>query len=106
MFGPGELNITLKNQIRVHVSYQTAFVDTDGKLEFRDDIYGRDSRLLAILHGGERQVADIAIDRPQQSQARPPVDLPYGVYADEDRWGRQRGPGGPNLFQLLFGRGG
>ena len=50
--------------IPVNLTYQTAFVDDDGKLQFRDDIYGRDKALLALLKGDERKIADIA-DRAQ-----------------------------------------
>jgi len=44
----------------VHLTYQTAFVDDDGKLQIRDDIYGFDSRIHAILTTDERRIADIA----------------------------------------------
>ncbi len=35
----------------VYFAYWTAFVDEDGTVEFRPDIYGRDRRLLAVLKG-------------------------------------------------------
>jgi len=44
----------------VHLTYQTAFVDDAGKLEFRDDIYGFDARINSIMHSDERRVADVA----------------------------------------------
>jgi hypothetical protein len=44
----------------VHLTYQTAFVDDNGKLQLRDDIYGFDSRIRAILHSDERRIADVA----------------------------------------------
>jgi L,D-transpeptidase YcbB len=59
MFGHEEKVFKLEKRPMVHLTYQTAFVD-DGKLTFRDDIYGFDARIHAILHSDERRVADIA----------------------------------------------
>jgi hypothetical protein len=44
----------------VHLTYQTAFVDDAGRLVLRDDVYGLDARIRAILHSDERRVADLA----------------------------------------------
>jgi murein L,D-transpeptidase YcbB/YkuD len=41
--------VTLKNTIPVMISYYTAFVDANGKLNFRNDIYGHDSAMAAKL---------------------------------------------------------
>ena len=38
-------------KLRVHILYFTSFVDSDGTIEFRDDIYGRDKRLREALQG-------------------------------------------------------
>jgi murein L,D-transpeptidase YcbB/YkuD len=40
-------------KLRVSILYFTSFVDADGTIQFRDDIYGRDKRLRAALDGGE-----------------------------------------------------
>jgi murein L,D-transpeptidase YcbB/YkuD len=99
MFGSAEVDIQLPQHIPVHITYQTAFVDDAGKLVIRDDVYGRDARVMAALKTEDRRVADIAVDRPKQSYARPAVRLPYGVgqsYA---------GGGGPSFFDMLFGGG-
>ncbi len=48
-----ETDIQLPTYIPVNLTYQTAFVDDAGKLEFRDDVYGRDKALIAILKGNE-----------------------------------------------------
>lgn len=41
--------IKLKEPIPVHLTYLTAWVNKDGSVHFRDDIYGRDKRLEAAL---------------------------------------------------------
>jgi murein L,D-transpeptidase YcbB/YkuD len=63
MFGSAEQNINFPTPIPVHLTYQTASVDETGKLVIREDIYGRDARLLAQLRGEERRFADIAVER-------------------------------------------
>ncbi len=98
MVGPNEININFPKPIWVHLTYQTAFVDEDGKLQFRDDVYGRDARMIAILKGSERKVADIAIQRPP-NQSSKPVRAPIGMYGGDNY------DSGPNFFELLFGGG-
>ena len=71
MLGGEEKQIDFQNQIPVHITYQTAFVDEAGKLQFRDDIYGLDAKLMSILKGSERQVADVAIERPADPNFKP-----------------------------------
>jgi L,D-transpeptidase YcbB len=94
MFGTSEHDIRFPTPIPVHITYQTAFVDDAGKLQIRDDIYGRDSRVLAALKGDDRRVADIPVERAQPSHARPPAQLPA----------RYAGDGG-SFFSRLFGGG-
>jgi murein L,D-transpeptidase YcbB/YkuD len=71
MFGSGEKDISFPKPLPVHLTYQTAFVDEAGKLVIREDIYGRDARLLAQLRGGERRYADLAIERHQTTRHAP-----------------------------------
>ena len=91
MFGNSEIDIRLPATIPVHVTYQTAFVDADGKLQFRNDIYDRDKALLAILKGDERKVADIPIERKDNAVRREALAMPDQVF------------GSGNLFTRLFG---
>ena len=49
--------VDLKRRWRVYILYATSFVDDDGTVEFRDDLYGRDGRLraaLAALHAARK----------------------------------------------------
>jgi hypothetical protein len=56
MYGSAEQNLQLQpTPVWVHLTYQTAFVDSAGKLQMRRDIYNLDSRTLAAMkngHGG------------------------------------------------------
>jgi len=50
--------LPLEKPLQVYVLYWTAFRDGDGAIAFRNDIYGRDTRLIAALSG--RRVAAAA----------------------------------------------
>ena len=71
MFGGSEININFPFNIPVHLTYQSAYVDDAGKLVIREDVYGRDARVIAALKGSERKVADIPMDRPKPNFAAP-----------------------------------
>jgi L,D-transpeptidase YcbB len=63
LYGTGEHDIHLVTPIPVHLTYQTAFVDEAGHLVIREDVYGRDARLLAALRSEDRRIADAPIER-------------------------------------------
>lgn len=42
-------SITLKSPVRADIIYRTAWVDLDGSVRFRPDIYGRDERMINAL---------------------------------------------------------
>jgi L,D-transpeptidase YcbB len=96
MFGGSEVNINFPESkyIQVNITYQTAFVDADGKLQLREDVYGRDARMFAQLKGSERKVADIPMERAPNTSAKP-VRMEPGTY------GGQRGGG--NFLEWMFG---
>jgi murein L,D-transpeptidase YcbB/YkuD len=71
MFGGEEQRIDFVTPIPVHITYQTAFVDDAGKLHLRDDVYGQDAKLLALLKGPDRIAADTAIERPADPNFKP-----------------------------------
>jgi L,D-transpeptidase YcbB len=115
MFGTGETDIQFPAPIPVHLTYQTAFVDNKGKLEFLEDVYGRDKALLEIMKGEERRVADTAIEHRPNPIRRQVLALPdqQSLWGDRwgdrpgERWGRsaQNGSydGGQGFFSRLFG---
>ena len=98
MFGPNEINIDFPTFIPIHVTYQTAFVDDDGKLEFRDDIYGRDRQLLAILNNpSEMRIADIPVEHQISAAHR---EILTAADHTPSSFGSPSGPGG--FFARLF----
>jgi len=100
----GEQDIQLPTFIPVNLTYQTAFVDDDGKLQFRDDVYGRDKQLLAILKGDDRRMADVAVERREDPSHRQVLAIPDSTPLFGGR--NYGGPGdGGNFFSRLFGGG-
>jgi len=95
----GETDIKFTTPIPVHITYQTAFVDDAGSLQFREDVYGRDARLLALLKSGDRQQADVPVAQAQPS---------YGggrARSSQVAGGPQAYYGGQSFFGMLFGGG-
>ena len=83
MYGSAEQEIQLQSMpIWIHLTYQTAFVDDEGKLQIRRDLYNLDSRTLAAIksehgiveppseHNSELEVAFEAPRKPERSHAR------------------------------------
>ena len=97
MFGGSEININFPKNIWVHLTYQTAFVDDEGKLQLRKDVYGWDQRMIQIIKGSERKVADIGVERAPNSSSKP-VKMQPGMYG-----GDTARNSGPNFFDFLFG---
>jgi L,D-transpeptidase YcbB len=83
MFGNAEVDIQFPTTIPVNLTYQTAFVDDEGKLQIRRDIYGYDGRMQSAIKS-ERGMVEMAQERPKEtgsgssgSNKRPRVtDLP------------------------------
>jgi murein L,D-transpeptidase YcbB/YkuD len=71
LYGDQERTINLKQPIPVHVTYQTAFVDKQGQLNFRHDVYGLDTATLKLMRNDERMIADTPIARPQNASSKP-----------------------------------
>jgi len=101
MYGHNEININLPTPIPVNLTYQTAFVDEAGKLEFRKDIYGRDATMIKLLKEGGRRNLETVVAHSQPNYVRPTgnLNIPGDNYADTRS-------SMPNFFQMLFGGGG
>jgi len=68
MFGSAEQDIQLQpTQVWVHLTYQTAFVDSAGKLQTRRDLYNLDSRTLAAIKS-ERGIVEPAPERKREPE--------------------------------------
>jgi hypothetical protein len=90
MFGRGEQDLKLQpTPIWVHLTYQTAFVDNAGKLQFRRDIYNLDGRTLAAIKGErghlgpapQRNREEIAKSAPRKPAAPARTgSLPQPIY--------------------------
>jgi L,D-transpeptidase YcbB len=119
MFGPAESDIQFPTFIPVNLTYQTAFVDDAGKLELREDVYGRDRALLAILKGSDRKVADIPVEHKIDISHREVMAIPDDPswFGGRSAYGGSRAyypgggsyysggsyGGGGNFFSRLFG---
>lgn len=99
MYGNSEIDLKFPTPIPVNITYQTAFVDDAGKLQFRKDIYGRDAAMIALLKNGRSKDLENVVARAQPSYARPATTLPAGVaFAGGNSFSS-----GPSFFERLFG---
>ncbi len=96
-----ELDIQFPHYLPVHLTYQTAFVDDEGRLEFRGDMYGRDRVLIALLHGEDRKIVESPVDRREGSRGRVAA-VPPGYYRGGYYQGGYQNNGG-NFFARTFG---
>jgi murein L,D-transpeptidase YcbB/YkuD len=98
MYGKGEIDLKFPTPIPVNITYQTAFVDDAGKLQFRKDVYGRDATMLALLRNGRSKDLENMVAHSQPSYGHPNTALPAGVSFASDN-------SGPSFFERLFGGG-
>jgi murein L,D-transpeptidase YcbB/YkuD len=98
MYGQSEIDLKFPTPIPVNITYQTAFVDNAGKLEFRKDVYGRDANMLALLRAGKNKDLENVIAHSQPNYVRPAGNLPDSV-----RFASDNSSSGPSFFERLFG---
>lgn len=98
MYGKSEIDLKFPTPIPVNITYQTAFVDDGGKLQFRKDVYGRDATMINILKNGRGKDLENVVAHSQPSYSRPATTLPNGVLAANNG-----GSSGLNFFERLFG---
>ncbi|MCP3396787.1 murein L,D-transpeptidase [Bradyrhizobium sp. CCGB20] len=101
MYGKSEIDLKFPTPIPVNITYQTAFVDDGGKLQFRKDVYGRDATMINILKNGRGKDLENVVAHSQPSYSRPATTLPSGVAVANNGGGF--GSSGPNFFERLFG---
>ena len=101
MYGKSEIDLKFPTAIPVNITYQTAFVDDAGKLQFRKDIYGRDAAMINILKNSRGKDLENVVAHSQPSYSRPATTLPSGVAVANNGGGF--GSSGPNFFERLFG---
>ncbi|MCS3729305.1 murein L,D-transpeptidase YcbB/YkuD [Bradyrhizobium betae] len=98
MYGKSEIDLKFPTPIPVNITYQTAFVDDGGKLQFRKDVYGRDATMINILKNSRGKDLENIVAHSQPSYSRPATTLPNGVAVANNG-----GSSGPNFFERLFG---
>jgi L,D-transpeptidase YcbB len=85
MFGSSEIDLKFPTPIPVNITYQTAFVDDGGNLQFRKDVYGRDANMLSLLRSGRNKDLEAVIAHSQR-------------IASDNSFSS-----GPSFFERLFG---
>ena len=99
MYGRSEIDLKFPTPIPVNITYQTAFVDDAGKLQFRKDVYGRDATMIALLKNNRNRDLEVMVSHAQPSYSRPRDALPPGVnFASDNTFSS-----GPSFFERLFG---
>ncbi|MDF0582311.1 L,D-transpeptidase family protein [Bradyrhizobium yuanmingense] len=101
MYGKSEIDLKFPTPIPVNITYQTAFVDEAGKLQFRKDVYGRDAVMINVLKNNRGKDLEAVVAHSQPSYSRPATTLPAGVAVANN--GSGFGSSGPNFFERLFG---
>ncbi|MGA7998374.1 MAG: L,D-transpeptidase family protein [Bradyrhizobium sp.] len=102
MYGSSEIDLKFPTPIPVNITYQTAFVDDAGKLQFRRDVYGRDATMIALLKNARGKDLENVVAHSQPSYSRPVGSLPAGVsFASDNTAGGYSS--GPSFFERLFG---
>jgi murein L,D-transpeptidase YcbB/YkuD len=103
MFSNDEQDIQFPAPIPVHLTYQTAYVNDDGQLIILSDVYGLDSRVLALIKT-ERGMIDVATkerDREMAASATASARRPTRMQPPP-----MQGQGnGSGFFQAVFGGG-
>ena len=93
MYGQSEIDLKFPTPIPVNITYQTAFVDDAGTLQFRKDVYGRDATMLSLLRSGRNRDLENVIAHSQPNYVQP---VPDGVRIASDNSWSSGGPSSSN----------
>jgi hypothetical protein len=107
MFSGGE--VQLNKHIPVHVTYFTARVDDNGKLQTYGDFYGLDSRTAAALTGKSIRFEQpaygsddiVASGDPEDGGSLQQSSAPPAAYQPQRRKGKKQPPGADNLADAI-----
>lgn len=108
MYGTTERDLKFPTPVPVNITYQTAWIDSNGKLETRRDLYGIDSRMQALLRNEKNKNLEAVVAHAQPSYAPARGNIPQGVAYNDDRGGFGGGGfnnGPASFFERLFGGG-
>jgi L,D-transpeptidase YcbB len=103
MYGQGEIDIKFPTPIPVNITYQTAFVDDAGVLQFRKDVYGRDATMLSLLRSGKSRDLENVVAHSQPNYVRPAGSVRFASENWGPGWGSNSWSSGPSFFDRLFG---
>jgi L,D-transpeptidase YcbB len=106
MYGHSEIDLKFPTPIPVNITYQTAFVDDAGVLQFRKDVYGRDATMQSLLRSGRSKDLENVVAHSQPGYARPAGGLGGSRFASDNSWGgwgSNSWSSGPSFFDRLFG---
>jgi L,D-transpeptidase YcbB len=101
MFGAGSQDVPLDTHIPVHVTYMTARVTEDGKLETYGDFYGLDSRVAAALTGNAMRFEQPAY--PQDDVVASDDDSPLSAPPGQSKGRKKQSQGPPSLTDAING---
>ncbi|MEO6783765.1 MAG: L,D-transpeptidase family protein [Bradyrhizobium sp.] len=103
MYGQSEIDLKFPTPIPVNITYQTAFVDDGGKLQFRRDVYGRDATMLALLRNSRNKDLETVVAHAQPNYSHPVANLPDNVNFASDNSFSGFSSGPSSFFERLFG---
>ena len=99
MYGGAEQDIQFNKLIPVNLTYQTAYVDDEGKLQLRRDIYGIDARMMPAVKSERGMIEPVVVAQERQK------DQPQRTTSSTGTAQRYAPPRQMGFFEALFGGG-
>jgi hypothetical protein len=103
MFNYGSSDVALDKHIPVHITYLTARVDENGKLQTYGDVYGLDSRTAAALNGKSIRFEQPAMPADVTASADDPDASPLSGAAQQKKGKKNQAGGPPTLADAISG---